>query len=287
MDYYHLTLTSKCNHNCLFCLVKGVIKVNLSSKEAFKKLEKAHRQGAKYLSIDGGEPTILPYFKKLVNKAVNLGFKIIAVKTNGTGFSDYNFAREVIKGNEDIIRVYLSLHSSDKKIHDRLTKTEGSFDVAVRAINNITKLNGKLVINLVVCSLNYKHLKGFVEFLAEYKIQETILLFIVPQGNALKNKWLIPKIENTIPYVKKAIDLGNKLGIKVRLTFFPFCLLGKNYMQYAVEYNIPGDIRKFDSLFLKTRYQSPECKKCVFFTKCPGIFKEYYKIRGFHFKPIK
>ena len=286
MNHYHLTLTTKCNQDCLFCLVKGGPEINLSYKDVVSQLKKARSQGADTLSIDGGEPTTLPYFKKLIKQSISLGFKKIAIKTNGWGFSDYKFAKTIIEGNENIIKIYLSLHGSNKLIHDKLAQTNGSFSIALKAIKNIIKLQGDFTSNIVICSLNFLYLKEYIDLLKKTGIKKTIFLFIASRGNTLKNPFLIPNIKDTIPFIKEAIDYANTKGIEVALTFFPFCLFDSYYINYAVEFHIPTNINKFDELY-KERYKSVKCKKCKYYSKCPGVWKEYYKLKGFRFKPIK
>lgn len=286
MDHHHLTPTSKCNQNCLFCLVKKDPKINLSFEDAVSRLKKAHDQGATLLSLDGGEPTILPYFKELIKQSISLGFKNIAIKTNGFGFSNYQYAKTVIEGNQNIIKIYLSLHGADKNIHDKLVQKNGSFDTALKAIKNIIKLKCDFTSNIVICSLNFLYLKEYIDLLKQFGVKKTIFLFIASRGSALKNPFLIPKIEITVPFIKEAIDYANAKDVEVALTFFPFCLLDSYYLNYAVESHIPGEIKNFDELS-EERYKSKKCQKCRYYPKCPGVWKEYYQLKSFKFKPIR
>jgi len=215
-----------------------------------------------------------------------LGFKKIAIKTNGRGFSDYKFAKTILEGNENIIKIDLSLHGPNKIIHDKLTQANGSFNTTLKAINNIIKSQGDLTSNIVICSLNFLYLKEYIDLLKKTEIKKTTFLFIALRGNALNNPLLIPNIEDTILFVKEAIDYANSKDINVALTFFPFCLLDSYYINYAVEFHIRNDINEFDEL-ANERYKSPRCKRCKYYSKCPGVWKEYYKLKGFKFKPIK
>jgi len=287
INHYHLTLGYRCNQNCLFCLLKKEENPNLSYRSALLRVKKARKEGANNLTIDGGEPTIFSYFPRLVRESIDLGFKKVVIKTNGLGFSDYKFAKDIIRGNENIVELYFSLHAHHKIIHDKLVNKKGSFETTVRAIKNIIRLQGKCLTNIVICNSNFQYLKEYIDLLKRLKIQKTNFIFIASQGNALKNSFLIPKIENTIPFITKAIDYANTKNITVNLTFFPFCLLGDYYMNYAVEFHMPDSINKFDEDYRK-KYKAKECKKCKYFNKCPEVWREYYKIYGFiKAKPIK
>jgi len=215
-----------------------------------------------------------------------LGFKKIAIKTNGLGFSNYQYAKTIIEGNQNIIKIYLSLHGADKNIHDKLVQKNGSFDTAIKAAKNIIKLKCDFTSNIVICSLNFLYLKEYVDLLKRLGVKKTIFLFIASRGSALKNPFLIPEIETTVSYIKEAIDYANSKNVEVALTFFPFCLLDDYYINFAVESHILGKIKNFDELS-EERYKSKNCQKCRYYTKCPGVWKKYYQLRGFKFKPIK
>ena len=286
MEHYIFTPTTECNQDCLFCLVKRDARAQCSYKDTVTLLRKLHKQGIIKLSIDGGEPTLLSYFNKLIRQSIALGFKTIAIKTNGLGFSNYKFAQNILEGNETIIYIYVFLHGPNKISHDKLTQTRGSFDTAIKAAKNIIELQGNIIANIVINNLNFLYLKEYIDLLKKINIRETLFLFILPKGNALKNNFLIPNIKNIIPFIKEAIDYANSKNIHVGLTFFPFCLLGDYYIDFAVETHIPTSISNFDKSSGEI-YKSNKCRDCKYFSKCPGIRREYFKLNGFHFKPIK
>ncbi|MCX6737240.1 MAG: radical SAM protein [Candidatus Parcubacteria bacterium] len=285
MNHYHLNLGNACNQNCIFCLVNGGKGNSLSFNRAILKLQKARENGAIYLSIDGGEPTIIPYFSKLVERSFLLGFKKMAIKTNGKGFSQYPFAKTILAKHKNDITIYLSLHGPSAEIHNKLTQTKKGFEIVLKAIKNITKLKGKVICNIVICTPNILYLKEYIALLKKMQIKEVIFLFIIPQGRALKNKFLIPKIEDTIPLVEDAIQYAKSLKITISLTFYPFCVLGK-YKKDAVEYHISTDLKHFDRLY-KNKYSSQLCRNCLYAKNCPKIWKEYLKIYPFVFNPVR
>ena len=283
MNYYHLNLGNTCNQKCGFCLVNGGKGYMLSFKEAREKLQRARRQEAVFLGIDGGEPTIAPYFPELIEESFLLGFKKIAIKTNGTGFSHYHLARKSLARQKENITIYLSLHGPSAEIHDKLVSERGGFGRALKAIQNLNKLGVRVICNLVVCSSNFLYLKEYIGLLNRLHIQETIFLFIIPKGRALKHSYLIPRIVDTLPFIKQAIDYANNLGIKVSLTFYPFCILGK-YKNKTVEYHIKTDLNSFDQLY-RDKYFARECQDCLYAKNCPRVWKKYIKFYPFVFAP--
>ena len=285
MKHYRLIFTSDCTQDCVFCLAKDDPRVRLSFPEVVALLKQQRARGAELLSIDGGEPTNVPYFPSLITKCLALGFKKIAVKTNGYGFADKRFSREVLEGRQDVIKLYLSLHGHNKNLHDRLSRVKGSFAVAMRAIRNVVNLDASIVTNIVVCSENFRFLKQYIDVLVQARVSKTIFLFIVPEGNALRNSSLIPALPEVIPYVQDAVDYANIKGVYPALTFFPFCALDPYYISYAAEAYMP-DRFKDPEAFSARRHRPPQCLRCACYRLCPGVWEAYYTLHSFCFKPF-
>lgn len=261
------------------------METNLSFEDVVLRIKKAYRQGALSFTLDRVEPALLPYLKKLIKQIVSLGFKKIAIYTNGPGFCDYKFAKAILEGNQNIIRIFLSLNGPDKKIHDQIAQQNRSFNTAIKAIKNIIKLNCSLVVKISICRLNFLCLKEYVDLLKSLEVKETTFWFIAPQTNIFKSQFLLPKLETVVPFIKEAIDYANSKNIHAGLTFLPFCLLDNYYIDYTVEIHMPDNLRTSDKFF-EQGYKSKKCQKCRYYIKCPGIWKEYYQLRGFKFKPI-
>lgn len=107
-----VSLTSKCNLNCIWCtdsdwrrLHPGTLEtpVLLSALKQFKDM------GTKALVIEGGgEPTLHPDFREIVLEAKNMGY-VLGLITNGTAFKDYDIVH-----NFEWIRVSLDASSEEE-----------------------------------------------------------------------------------------------------------------------------------------------------------------------------
>ncbi|KKU11194.1 MAG: Heme biosynthesis protein [Parcubacteria group bacterium GW2011_GWF2_46_8] len=285
MRHYRLFLTSVRNENCSFCSVKDDPFVSLSFLDAVTLLREARRKGADYLSIDGGEVTMTSYFTKLIQRSVSLGFKKIVVNTNGFGFRNRDFTETVLEERQHILRICISLYGHNKRVHDRLTNVKGSFDATIKAIKNITDMRGDLVASLVVCSENFPFLKKYIGTLKRLKIKTVIISFVAVEDDVLWKPSFVPDIRDTIPFLQKAIDYANTKNISISLVFFPFCVLGKYYTEYATE-RYAGNRYKNQKEFFKGKHISKQCFGCTYYNSCPGVWEEYYKLRGFRFRPV-
>src|SRR3989338_7590934 len=114
-----VNLGYECNNDCLFCYFKNrkQTTVNLSTKEAKKRLTFIKKLGVDTIEFTGGEPTIRKDILELVRFAKHsLGFKKISVITNGSSFCDEGFAREAIKNGID--DVLISIHGHNEETND-------------------------------------------------------------------------------------------------------------------------------------------------------------------------
>ena len=100
------------------------------------------------------------------------------------------------------------------------------------------------------------------------------LALVEPNGRAKDNfKEFIPKMEDALPEIIKALELGNG---KVKVKNIPKCLLGEYYEQ------------EFFPTQNYIKLKIPRCKECKFDSECFGIWKDYIDIYGYEeLQPIK
>jgi len=140
----------QCNNRCVFCINTDKRDLKLRGTLEIKmEIIAASERGCNYLEFAGGENAIRPDFCELVRWGRDVGFKRIAVATNGRMFSYPAFAREAIdSGLTDII---FSLHGHNAALHDRLTRVKGSFTQFMRGLENVKKrFKGVLATNTTI-----------------------------------------------------------------------------------------------------------------------------------------
>lgn len=77
---YHLT--SKCNMSCKFCFAKFLNVSELGKKQSISLVKLLAEHGYQKINFVGGEPTLCPWLKELVQEAKNSGM-ITSIVTNG------------------------------------------------------------------------------------------------------------------------------------------------------------------------------------------------------------
>ncbi len=285
-----------CNSNCLFCCVEQKLKKdnNRSTKEIKKILRKAIKN-CQQVVFTGGEVTIRKDIIELIVYAKSLGFQSIQIQTNGRLLVYKNFCSEMIEAGVDEFAI--SLHGYNEKIHDFLTSSPGSFNQTIAGIKNLKELNQKVMTNTVITTKNYKFLPQIAKLLVSLSVDQFQLAFVHIMGGAERNKnWIVPKKNQVMPYVKKAINIGIAAGKVVMTEAIPYCFM-QGYENYIAEkvapetkiFNYYQTIDNFSFVRLQeSKTKGPSCQKCKVNNICEGPWREYPEIFGWNeFKPIK
>ena len=230
----------------------------------------------------GGEPTIHPQFFEILDFTRRLyPSNQIELLSNGRRFVYKNFTSRVMKMPN--LTLMISLAGYDSKTHDKVTRSNGSFQQTIEGLKNIffyldPSLNQKVEIRIVITKINYKYLTKILDLVKkEFPLTDrTILIFLEIEGQGkdnfdqvgLTHSQLRPYLKNIFPYFSKLKEL--------RLYHFPLCTLSPKFWPHVWR-TLPEE--ELDFL--------PTCKKCLYKKHCLGIHKEYLEvIGGKEFKPL-
>lgn len=131
------TITERCNYNCLHCFHaadNNIQREEFSREEAFRLLEEAEACGVSAIRLTGGEPTLYPYFREIVEEIRNRGMRLKTLITNGSRMDDELAA--FIKRVHPKAQIMLSFDGIGT--HDWLRQHEGSEESVRRAIKRST-----------------------------------------------------------------------------------------------------------------------------------------------------
>ncbi|MHA1835379.1 MAG: hypothetical protein ACTSYQ_00355 [Candidatus Odinarchaeia archaeon] len=129
-----------------------------------------------------------------------------AIKFSSQKYASHFFAEVAIEG------MRTSLHSYEPAGHDTITQVKGSFYNTVKGIKNILRFNRRLSVNVVITSLNYKHLVDITEYLYNLGVRGIKFSGLIFEGRALNNRWLAVNLAPLSFYFQKAINLSLELG---------------------------------------------------------------------------
>jgi len=241
----------------------------------------------------GGEPSIHRDIIKMIYIAGETGRRRIGIQTNAVLMADRAFAGKLRKAG--LTFAILSLHSHDEKISDAITGSPGTFAKTMRGIDNLISEGVDIIINHVLCSLNYRDAERFVDFVKETIVEKMgyrptedygflSLSFVQPMGKARGAKNVVPRLGEAGPFfnaaMRRAIELGMTItnpGCGVPVCFTP------GLEAYSSEYHLlmrrTYDVGTF-RVNMTRKVKSKRCVECDCDSLCLGVWESYGEMYG-------
>lgn len=164
-----ITLTNKCNVNCLYCHHDGMIQSHeeMNANEIYTLCKIAKKIGVEKIRLSGGEPLLKKDIIEIIEKINTLNFKDISMTTNGTLLEKY--AKNLKKAGLD--RVNISLDTLNRETYKFITKKDYLTE-AKKGILEAVNVGFKPVkINMVIMKdINEKEIKNMFEFCKKHNI---------------------------------------------------------------------------------------------------------------------
>lgn len=292
-----IVLGYACNNNCRFCYAadKRTEFEPMSTKKAKEILREGKKRGSVFVDFSGGEPTIRRDLPELIEFAKKLGYKKIAITTNGRMLSEKNYCKRLIEAG--LNSAVFSIHGHNAILHDYLTNTKGSFQQLVKGFKNFKKLkkDAWICTNTVMLKQNLKFLPSIAKLNIRLGTNAMEFIFPHPKGKAYSNfERLVPRLEQLIDVIPRVLEIGIKAGIAYcHMRYLPLCYM-QGYKNHLSEYVARQYVREqhfgpeFKDLNVEkgrsesARVKGPQCYGCKAFDECEGIFKEYAEKRGFN-----
>ncbi len=276
-----------CNEHCAFCHTQDVRHIQGEATEVDAKIRRAAALRHSMVVLSGGEPTIRPELLRWARLSASLGLSFGLV-TNGLRLAYPALVDQLVRLR--LGYVYLSLHGGSARIHDRMVRTEGAFEPAMAAVENLHHHEGlDLTINCVVTRHNLEHLPELVDRLRPFPRWAIKFSMVEPKGGGQRLlTQLVPRVSTVARRVHEAIEYGlaNNPGQAMLHGGLPLCLLPGHEHRYddlrthgfrsMVEIGEP-DLFPVDDL---NKLQPPPCRECAWSGPCPGLFTAYHERHG-------
>ena len=181
--------TNMCNLRCMHCYQRAGAPLpdELTLEEKLRVVDELDRVGVASIALSGGEPTIHPHFRTVLREIARRGIHA-AVATNGWIYANIN---ELAKAKEDGLKyVEVSIDSADPDKHDKFRGVKGSWERAVKALENAVKLGMDHGMAVTVTKLNVNEYKEILDLAEEIGVRRVIFFNFVPVGRGLDNIWL-------------------------------------------------------------------------------------------------
>lgn len=277
-----LFVTNKCNSNCIMCPLAESVrrKNNLSYLPWNLKFVELLPNDISYINITGGEPTLVENELIVLLKAVSRKFdsSCFQLLTNGRTFSNKKMLLDILQVLPRGTRIAIPLHSSDSKVHDMITQSDGSFAQTDMGIKNLLKYKQNVEVRIVLSKININTIYDTARYIVEEYKNVLSVNFVAMEimGNAALNKrklWI--EFEDLFANIKGAVQLLVKNGIDVELYNFPLCYVDKGYWSIASRSISDYKIQYVD-----------DCKLCRIKEICGGFFGSTRRVINPKVKPI-
>ncbi len=205
-----IEVTDYCNFNCKWCFANAG--QNLSprhmEKENLKTLITAlANSGLKQITLSGGEPTLYPHLKEIIEWAHSYGL-VVHMNTNGYLLSK-DLAIELKSAG--LSQVQINIDSLDPRKHDYVRGKKGSFHRAIKALKNAREAGLTCVSQTVLTKENENEIIDIFKFARSMGIQRCRVWDMTPsKGYAKENMDLMPT--DYITTLQKLSDFAYETG---------------------------------------------------------------------------
>jgi len=216
-----LALTYRCSNDCIHCYNETKKKKELQTKEWKAVLNKLWKVGIPHIVFTGGEPTLREDLSELIAHAEDLG-QITGMNTNGRKLKDKIYLKKLLDAGLDHIQITLSSHI--KEIHEKITKTKGSYEETVQAIKNCIDADIYLVTNTTIMEENKDTALETITFLRSLGVKHIAVNSLIRSGKGKDAKGL--QIDELTRILEKGRDMGRLSGFEFRwYSPTPYCKL--------------------------------------------------------------
>lgn len=270
-----ISLSYKCNNNCVFCYdqLRRKKTKDKTLEQAKSEILQLKDSGVHLIALRGSEPTIYPHLFELIRFINSQGLKF-RLTTNARSFYYEDFTKAIIKMG--LAQVYTSLHSHKAKVHDDLTRVEGSFKQTFEGIKNLLKHGVEVETNTTIVRQNVGHLKDIAQFFSEefssiYRVRFSFLYCKGVEADLKSWSLLMPSLAETRDSLTAAMDTFRENRIYSFMEKVPVCGAPKHCLDF-----------KSEDYVIRANTKPQACFSCKYYhgDRCVGISPVYLKIHG-------
>lgn len=222
-----------CKNACVFCSnLKGTpsdeelltISARLSEDIADLKA-----QGVRKVEISGQDPIEYPAIAELIAQLKTQDFDHVELLSHGRNLADPLLVKKLSAAGLDELR--LPIYGASPRIHDAVTRSQGSFAELLRGLNNVKALapSVAVVLTTMVLADNHSSLLETIRLMCQFSKALTVTVPF-PKGYIPHQQWLARFSD-----FRKQLLLSKKYcqenGVYLHFLDIPYCVFG-----YAAPY---------------------------------------------------
>jgi radical SAM protein with 4Fe4S-binding SPASM domain len=173
--------TNMCNLRCKHCYRAAgkPLPNELTLHEKLKLVDELDSAGVAAVALSGGEPTIHPDYLTIVKALAKKEF-YVATATSGWRFADIDELKKAVEAGLNYIEV--SVDSANPRKHDEFRGVEGSWQRAVKALENAIKLELSHAMAVTITKLSLDEFDDILALAESIGVRRVIFFNFVPTG---------------------------------------------------------------------------------------------------------
>ena len=202
-----ITLTNRCNVNCLYCHHDGMVKSKdeMTADELYTICKIAKKIGVRKIRLSGGEPLLKKDIVEIVERIASLDFKDISMTTNGMLLGKY--AQDLKDAGLD--RVNVSLDTLNRETFEFITKKDYLEDAKNGILKAVEVGLYPVKINMVIMKgINQDEIDDMFEFCKEHDIVLQ-LIELIESENCDDDKFSVDYHYNLDDVEKELADIAD------------------------------------------------------------------------------
>lgn len=178
------SLSYSCNFSCSHCYSRGVSVSELATDSIKQIIDKISAAKIPFINFGGGEPLIIKDLVEITKYAVS---KRLNVSMNSNGYLlDEKMAKKI--KDAGFTSVGISIDSASAKVHDKFRNMDGSFDRAVKALQNLHDAKVKTTMSSVISKINFKEFKSLYKLAKDNHVSQLFLHNFKCTGKGFTNR---------------------------------------------------------------------------------------------------
>ena len=209
--------TNMCNLRCLHCYQRAdkPLPDELTLEEKLDVVRQLDEANVAAVALSGGEPTIHPHFERVLGEIARRGM-YAAVATNGWVFADIERLKRAV--DLGLRYVEVSVDSANPRKHDWFRGVPGSWQRAVKALENAVKLGVNHAMAVTITKANIDEVEDILDLAESIGVKRVVFFNFVPTGRGKENLWLDLTPEEREEFMRTVFHEMKKRGIEIEVT---------------------------------------------------------------------
>lgn len=275
---FYYNITYRCNLNCVFCFSNSTCSngKNMDVATITDNLHNLKPDEGDLIVLNGGEPSIHPYFYDLLLTLQSEYQSNLAIYSNG---SILNITKlKAIKSTNTFF--VIPIHGNEE-MHDKITQLTGSFQHSLSNIKSLNHIKYRYKIKFIVNELMVSGNFNISDFIIDQQLnpEEIIIARLNSTTKSKKNHVILPTNKELVKYIQKQIKqlYGN---FKIKLLDFPPCYITDFSLQTTTietpvfYFNDISNVMDIRSYYKEIMIGS-KCADCVYRKICKIMENSY------------